>query len=182
MTNQVCFRTLHLDKSWTLATYESAGGYKMWRKILEEKTPPTEIINQLKTSVLRGRGGAGFPAGLKWSFMPKSDVQKYIICNADEGEPGTCKDRDILRYNPHALIEGMAIAGYTIGATVGYNYIRGEFFGEPVERFEAALEEAYQAGLIGKNIFSSGVDFDLHYHLGGGAYICGEEIAFNRFN
>jgi len=177
MTNQVCFRTLHLDKSWTLATYESVGGYKMLRKILQEKTQPVEIINQLKSSILRGRGGAGFPTGLKWSFMPKSDVQKYILCNADEGEPGTCKDRDILRYNPHALIEGMIIAGYSIGATVGYNYIRGEFFGEPVERFDEAVQEAYQAGLLGKNILGSGVDFDLHYHLGAGAYICGEETA-----
>ena len=177
MANQVCFRTLHLDKSWTLATYESAGGYQVLRKILKEKTPPDEIIAELKASNLRGRGGAGFPTGLKWSFMPKNpEVQKYIVCNSDEGEPGTFKDRDILRYNPHQLVEGMIIAGYTIGATVGYNYIRGEF-GEPVDRFEAALQEAYQAGLLGKNILDSGVDFDLYTHLGAGAYICGEETA-----
>jgi NADH-quinone oxidoreductase subunit F len=126
---------------------------------------------------LRGRGGAGFPTGLKWSFMPrKAPGQKYIVCNSDEGEPGTFKDRDILRYNPHALIEGMAIAGYTIGATVGYNYIRGEFW-EPYERFEAAIAEAREAGLLGKNILRSGVDFELHTHLGAGAYICGEETA-----
>ena len=177
MTNEICFRTLHLDKPWTQATYASAGGYEIWRKILKKKTPPEEIIAELKKSVLRGRGGAGFPTGLKWSFMPRSAPgQKYIVCNSDEGEPGTFKDRDILRFNPHALIEGMAIAGYTIGATVGYNYIRGEFW-EPYERFEAALQEAYAAGLLGKNILGSGVDFDLHTHLGAGAYICGEETA-----
>jgi NADH-quinone oxidoreductase subunit F len=177
MANETCFRTLHLDKPWTLATYAGSGGYEAWRKILKSKTAPEEIIAELKKSSLRGRGGAGFPTGLKWSFMPRSAPgQKYIVCNSDEGEPGTCKDRDILRFNPHALIEGMAIAGYTIGATVGYNYIRGEFW-EPYERFEAALQEAYAAGLLGKNILGSGVDFDLHTHLGAGAYICGEETA-----
>ncbi len=177
MANEVCFRTLHLDKPWTLDAYLSVGGYQVWKRILAEKTPPERIIEELKTSVLRGRGGAGFPTGLKWSFMPRNAPgQKYIVCNSDEGEPGTCKDRDILRFNPHQLIEGMAIAGYTIGATVGYNYIRGEFW-EPYERFEAALEEAYAAGLLGRNILDSGVDFDLHTHLGAGAYICGEETA-----
>lgn len=175
--NQVCFRTLHLDKSWTLATYQSAGGYEVWKKILTEKIPPEEIINQLKVSALRGRGGAGFPTGLKWSFMPRNTPgQKYIVCNSDEGEPGTCKDRDILRFNPHQLIEGMAIAGYTIGATKGYNYIRGEFW-EPIERFQAAIEEARAAGLLGKNILGSGIDFDVDLHMGGGAYVCGEETA-----
>ena len=177
MANEVCFRTLHLDKPWTLDAYLSVGGYQVWKRILEEKTPPERIIEELKTSVLRGRGGAGFPTGLKWSFMPRNAPgQKYIVCTSDEGEPGTCKDRDILRFNPHQLIEGMAIAGYTIGATVGYNYIRGEFW-EPYERFEAALEEAYGAGLLGRNILDSGVDFDLYTHLGAGAYICGEETA-----
>ena len=177
MANETCFRTLHLDKPWTLSTYQSQGGYEVWKRILKKKTSPDEIISELKTSALRGRGGAGFPTGLKWSFMPRSvPGQKYIVCNSDEGEPGTFKDRDILRYNPHQLIEGMAIAGYTIGATVGYNYIRGEFW-EPYERFEAAIEEARAAGLLGKNIMGSGVDFDLHTHLGAGAYICGEETA-----
>ncbi|MDH5649195.1 MAG: NADH-quinone oxidoreductase subunit NuoF [Gammaproteobacteria bacterium] len=177
MTNQVCFHNIDKDQSWTLAAYQQAGGYESWKKILAEKTSPEAIIQQLKISVLRGRGGAGFPTGLKWSFMPRTAPgQKYIVCNSDEGEPGTCKDRDILRYNPHALIEGMAIAGYVIGATVGYNYIRGEFW-EPYERFEGALKEAYQAGLLGKNIQGSGVDFDLYSHLGAGAYICGEETA-----
>lgn len=177
MANEVCFRTLHLDKSWTLKTYESAGGYRMWRKILAEKTPPEEIIEELKLSALRGRGGAGFPTGLKWSFMPRhAPGQKYVVCNSDEGEPGTFKDRDILRFNPHQLIEGMAIGGYVMGATVGYNYMRGEFY-EPIERFEQALKEAYKAGLLGKDILGSGVDFDLHSHIGAGAYICGEETA-----
>jgi NADH-quinone oxidoreductase subunit F len=177
VTNQVCFRTLHLNQPWTLKTYESAGGYQVLRQILTQKTPPEQIIDEIKKSNLRGRGGAGFPTGLKWTFMPKNpDVQKYIVCNSDEGEPGTFKDRDILRYNPHQLIEGMVIAAYTIGASVGYNYIRGEF-GEPVDRFEDALKEAYAAGLLGKNILGSGVDFDLYTHLGAGAYICGEETA-----
>ncbi len=177
MANEVCFRTLHLEHPWTLETYQGAGGYVVWKKILQKKTPPESIIEDIKKSTLRGRGGAGFATGLKWSFMPRSAPgQKYIVCNSDEGEPGTCKDRDILRYNPHALIEGTAIAGYAIGATVGYNYIRGEFR-EPYERFEAALQEAYAAGLLGKNIQGSGVDFDLYTHLGAGAYICGEETA-----
>ena len=177
MDNQVCFRTLHVDQSWTLAAYRAAGGYEVIEKILRDKISPDEIITELKASALRGRGGAGFPTGLKWSFMPRNiEGQKYIVCNSDEGEPGTCKDRDILRYNPHQLIEGMLIAGYTIGASVGYNYIRGEFW-EPYERFEAAIEEARAAGLLGDNILGSGFDFQLHSHLGAGAYICGEETA-----
>lgn len=175
--NEVCYRTLHLDQPWTMQAYESIGGYQVWRKILKEKTPPEQIIAELKTAALRGRGGAGFPTGLKWSFISR-DVpgQKYVICNSDEGEPGTCKDRDILRYNPHQLIEGMAIAGYAMGITVGYNYIRGEF-AEPIRRCEDALAEACAAGLIGKNILNSGVDFELFNSYGAGAYICGEETA-----
>ena len=175
--NTVCFRTLHLDQPWTLEAYRSVGGYVQWEKILRDKPDPDALIAELKLSNLRGRGGAGFPTGLKWSFMPRSAPgQKYIVCNSDEGEPGTCKDRDILRFNPHQLVEGMAIAGYCIGATVGYNYIRGEFY-EPIARFEAAVQEAYAAGLLGKDIAGSGIDFDLHTHLGAGAYICGEETA-----
>ncbi len=177
MVNEVCFSTLHADKPWTLETYQAHEGYAAWKKILKNKTDPDDIISQVKTSALRGRGGAGFPTGLKWSFMPRNTPgQKYIVCNSDEGEPGTFKDRDILRYNPHALVEGMAIAGYTIGATKGYNYIRGEFW-EPFERFQAAIEDARAAGLLGKNILGSGIDFDLDVHLGAGAYICGEETA-----
>ena len=179
MANELCFKNIHLDKSWTLPVYESTGGYKALRKIITEQTPPKDIIDQLKASGLRGRGGAGFPAGLKWSFMlPVRDKpgQKYLACNSDEGEPGTFKDRDILRYNPHAIVEGMAIACYAIGATVGYNYIRGEFY-EPIERFEAAVQEAHDAGLLGKNILGSGVNIDIYTHYGAGAYICGEESA-----
>jgi NADH-quinone oxidoreductase subunit F len=177
MANELLFKNLNQDQPWTLSAYQSAGGYDVWKKMLQEKTAPESIIDSLKKSALRGRGGAGFSTGMKWSFMPRSAPgQKYIVCNSDEGEPGTCKDRDVLRYNPHSLIEGMAIAGYVIGATVGYNYIRGEFW-EPYERFEGALAEAYAAGLIGKNILGAGVDFDLYSHLGAGAYICGEETA-----
>jgi NADH-quinone oxidoreductase subunit F len=175
--NQVCFRTRHLPEPWKLSTYEQVGGYEVWRKILREQTPPDVLLEELKLSALRGRGGAGFPTGLKWSFMPRNaQGQKYIVCNSDEGEPGTFKDRDILRYNPHQLIEGMAIAAYVMGATVGYNYIRGEFM-EPFMRNEQALNEARQAGLLGTNILGSGVDFELHNFLGAGAYICGEETA-----
>ncbi|TNF69082.1 MAG: NADH oxidoreductase (quinone) subunit F [Gammaproteobacteria bacterium] len=177
MTNEVCFRTLNSETPWSLETYRAVGGYTMWEKILKEQTPPEQIIEELKKSNLRGRGGAGFPTGLKWSFIPrKLPGQKYVVCNSDEGEPGTCKDRDIMRYNPHQLIEGMAIGGYVFGATVGYNYIRGEFY-EPIERFENALIEANQAGLLGENLFNSGFDFQLHTHIGAGAYICGEETA-----
>ena len=176
--NQVCFEPLGHEASWTLPVYESLGGYRAWRKILAERPAPESIVEEIKASGLRGRGGAGFPTGLKWSFMPKDPkIQKYVVCNSDESEPGTCSDRDILRFNPHAVIEGMAIAGYAMGATVGYNYIRGEFLGEPVPRFEAALEEACQAGLLGRNLLGSGVDFELHAFIGAGAYICGEETA-----
>jgi len=177
MTEQVCFRTLNLEDPASMKTYESLGGYSIWRQIVKEQTPAEEIIEKLKASSLRGRGGAGFPTGLKWSFMPRNaDMQKYVLCNSDEGEPGTCKDRDILRYNPHQVIEGMAIGGYVMGATVGYNYIRGEFY-EPIEVFKKALQEAYDAGLLGKNILGSETNFDLHTHHGAGAYICGEETA-----
>lgn len=176
--NLVVFEPLKFERPWTIETYGKIGGYDAWRKILNEKIPREQIIDQVKASGLRGRGGAGFPTGTKWSFMPRtSPIQKYIVCNSDESEPGTCHDRDILRFNPHSLIEGMAIGGYAMGATVGYNYIRGEFLGEPVPRFEAALKEAYAAGLLGKNIMGSGVDFDLHSFVGAGAYICGEETA-----
>ncbi len=176
--NLVCFEPLALERSWEIDTYRRIGGYEAWKKILAEKPPREQVIEAVKASGLRGRGGAGFPTGLKWSFMPRNaPVQKYVVCNSDESEPGTCHDRDILRYNPHALVEGMAIAGYAMGATVGYNYVRGEFMAEPIPRFEAALQEAYAAGLLGRNIQGSGVDFDLHTFMGAGAYICGEETA-----
>ena len=174
--NQVCLTTLGLERPWALDTYRSTGGYEIWEQILAGRTTVDQVIGKVKDSGLRGRGGAGFPTGLKWSFMPKDPaIQKYAVCNSDESEPGTCHDRDILRYNPHALIEGMAIGGFAMGVTVGYNYIRGEFMDEPIPRFEAALKEAYDAGLLGKNIKGSGIDFDLYTFMGAGAYICGEE-------
>ena len=176
--NLVCFNTFGADESWTLKTYEEHDGYKAWRQILAGKISQEEVINVVKASGLRGRGGAGFPTGLKWSFMPRNAPgQKYLVCNSDESEPGTCHDREVLRYNPHALVEGMAIAAYSMGATVAYNYIRGEFIDEPVLRFEAAVKEAYDAGLLGENIQGTGIDFDLHTFVGAGAYICGEETA-----
>ena len=175
--NEVCFKNLDKENPASLGTYESTGGYKVWRQILNGDLSPDKILAELKTSGLRGRGGAGFPTGLKWSFMPRNqEGQKYVVCNSDEGEPGTCHDRDILRYNPHSVIEGMAIAGYVMNATVGYNYIRGEFM-EPYYRFEEALKDAYDAGLLGTSIKGSNVCFDLYTHLGAGAYICGEETA-----
>jgi NADH-quinone oxidoreductase subunit F len=176
--NLVCFTTLGEENPWALASYEKHGGYEAWRRILNGEMSPADVIDTVKASGLRGRGGAGFPTGLKWSFMPKGyDGQKYLVCNSDESEPGTCHDRDVLRYNPHALVEGMAIAGYAMGATVGYNYIRGEFMEQPVPRFEAAVREAYEAGLLGENVAGSGIDFDLYTFVGAGAYICGEETA-----
>ncbi len=176
--NLVCFSTFGSDEPWTLATYEKHDGYKAWRKILAGKMTPEEVIDEVKASGLRGRGGAGFPTGLKWSFMPKNyDGQKYLVVNSDESEPGTCHDREVLRYNPHSLVEGMAIAAYAMGATVAYNYMRGEFLDEPFPRFEAAVREAYDAGLLGKNVQGSGIDIDIHGFIGAGAYICGEETA-----
>jgi NADH-quinone oxidoreductase subunit F len=163
--------------NWRLKDYEARGGYAALRKILAEKISPDAIIAELKKSALRGRGGAGFPTGLKWSFMPRNfPGQKYMVCNSDEGEPGTFKDRDILRYNPHSLIEGMIIGGYTTGASVGYNYIHGEIW-KLYEQFEEALAEARAAGYLGSNILDSGFAFELHAHHGWGAYICGEETA-----
>ena len=156
----------------------ASGGYLQWKKILQgqpgEKARES-IIETVKSSGLRGRGGAGFPTGLKWSFMPKNEKQKYLVCNSDESEPGTCHDREILKLNPHALIEGMAIAGFAMDATVGYNYVRGEFIKDCYPIIELALQEAYSYELLGKNILDSGVNFDLYNFLGAGAYICGEE-------
>ena len=177
MNGPVIFTTMQFDQPWTLENYLKVGGYQALRKVLEQKMTPDQIIAEVKTSALRGRGGAGFPTGLKWSFMPKNyDGDKYIVCNSDEGEPGTAKDLYILRYNPHALIEGMAIAAYAMGVKAGYNYVHGEIF-EAYERMEAACEEARAAGYLGKNILGMGFEFDLHNHLGYGAYVCGEETA-----
>jgi NADH-quinone oxidoreductase subunit F len=186
MTAQTCFHGRHIQpmilagldgSNWRLADYEKRGGYRALRKILDQGITPESVIAEVKQSALRGRGGAGFPTGLKWSFMPRQFAgQKYLVCNSDEGEPGTFKDRDILRYNPHILIEGMAIAAYAMGISVGYNYIHGEIWAD-YERFEEALDEAYAAGLLGGEILGSGFSFDLHAAHGFGAYICGEETA-----
>ena len=187
---QTCFHDRHINpqiyaglngSNWSLKDYEARGGYQALRKILGQDGGPgltqDEVIATVKESALRGRGGAGFPTGLKWSFMPRQfPGQKYLVCNSDEGEPGTCKDRDILMYNPHIVIEGMAIAAFAMGIGVGYNYIHGEIF-EVYERFEAALEEARAAGYLGANIMGSAFSFQLHAHHGFGAYICGEETA-----
>ena len=173
------FADLKIDDAndWRIGAYQTRGGYEALTKILKEKIPQDQVIAEVKKSALRGRGGAGFPTGLKWSFMPRQfPGQKYLVCNSDEGEPGTFKDRDIMRYNPHMLIEGMAIAAYAMGITVGYNYIHGEIF-SIYEQFEEALEEARAAGFLGPNILGSGFDFQLHAFHGYGAYICGEETA-----
>jgi len=188
--NETCFHDRHLGaqiyagldgKNWSLQDYVARGGYQALKKILAqdggEGMTQDQVIAEVKTSALRGRGGAGFPTGLKWSFMPRQfPGPKYLVCNSDEGEPGTCKDRDILMFNPHIVIEGMAIAAYAMGIPVGYNYIHGEIF-EVYERFEAALEEARAAGFLGDKIMGSNFSFQLHAFHGFGAYICGEETA-----
>jgi NADH-quinone oxidoreductase subunit F len=187
---ETCFHDRHIGaqiyagldgQNWRLADYQARGGYQALRKVLGldggEPMTQDQVIAEVKGSGLRGRGGAGFPTGLKWSFMPRAfPGQKYLVCNSDEGEPGTCKDRDILQFNPHIVIEGMAIAAFAMGITVGYNYIHGEIFGT-YERFEEALAEARAAGLLGDNILGSGFSFQLHAFHGFGAYICGEETA-----
>ena len=163
--------------NWRLKDYELRGGYVALKKILQDHIKPEDVIAEVKKSALRGRGGAGFPTGLKWSFMPRSfPGAKYLVCNSDEGEPGTFKDRDILRYNPHVLIEGMIIAAYAMGVGIGYNYIHGEIWAD-YERFEEALEEARAAGYLGDKILGSEFCFQLHAFHGYGAYICGEETA-----
>ena len=164
-------------QNWHVADYVKRGGYEQLQRILRDGMTPEQVIAEMKSSALRGRGGAGFPTGLKWSFMPRQYAgQKYLVCNSDEGEPGTFKDRDIIRYNPHALIEGMAIAAYAMGISVGYNYIHGEIFAD-YDRFEEALEEARGAGFLGDKIAGSAFNFQLHAFHGYGAYICGEETA-----
>jgi NADH-quinone oxidoreductase subunit F len=188
---ETCFHGRHIGaqiyagldgRNWRLADYVARGGYVALRRVLtggEGGAPmtPEQVIAEVKLSGLRGRGGAGFPTGLKWSFMPRAfPGPKYLVCNSDEGEPGTCKDRDILMFNPHIVIEGMAIAAYAMGIAVGYNYIHGEIF-EVYERFDAALEEARGAGWLGSNILGTNFSFQLHAFHGFGAYICGEETA-----
>ncbi len=190
---QTCFHGRHINPqiyaelngaNWRLKDYVARGGYQALRKILGKEDgaegvgmSQDQVIAMVKESGLRGRGGAGFPTGLKWSFMPRQfPGQKYLVCNSDEGEPGTCKDRDILEYNPHSVIEGMAIAAYAMGISVGYNYIHGEIF-STYERFEEALQEARDAGYLGDHILGTNFSFQLHAAHGFGAYICGEETA-----
>ncbi|MCD0501714.1 NADH-quinone oxidoreductase subunit NuoF [Bordetella petrii] len=186
LANSMCLHGRHISpqimadvdgSNWHLQDYVKRGGYEALRKILSTGMKPEDVIAEVKASGLRGRGGAGFPTGLKWSFMPRAfPGQKYLVCNSDEGEPGTFKDRDILRFNPHIVIEGMAIAAYAMGISVGYNYIHGEIF-EVYDRFEEALEEARAAGFLGDKILGSEFSFQLHAFHGYGAYICGEETA-----
>ena len=187
---ETCFHDRHINpqiyagldgKNWSIKDYEARGGYQALRKILGqdggEGLSQDQVIATVKESGLRGRGGAGFPTGLKWSFMPRQfPGVKHLVCNSDEGEPGTCKDREILMHNPHIVIEGMIIAAYAMGIPLGYNYIHGEIF-QVYERFEAALEEARAAGYLGDNIMGSSFSFQLHAAHGFGAYICGEETA-----
>ena len=176
----LCFPNLNGEGDWGIKGYQKRGGYEGLKTLLT--TPPAAHIQKLKDSALRGRGGAGFPTGMKWSFMPQPTPEKplskpsYLVCNADEGEPGTCKDRDILRYDPHTLVEGMVVGCYCLNAKVGYIYVRGEYYDES-SRLVQAIEEARKAGFVGKNILGTGVDVEIHVHLGAGAYICGEETA-----
>lgn len=175
--NLVCYRTFNESSPSSFDTYKKLSGYSNWEKLIKGTIKPSDVISAIKTSGLMGRGGAGFPTGLKMSFVNRDKAgQKYLVCNSDESEPGTSKDRFIMQKNPHQLIEGMAIAAYTMGATVAYNYMRGEFMAE-FESCEKALKEAKKAGLIGKNILGSGIDFELINIIGAGAYIVGEETA-----
>src|SRR5213595_886537 len=170
------FKNLYGLHDWGLEGARSRGAWDGTKAILEKGAD--WIINEVKASGLRGRGGAGFPTGLKWSFMPKQFDGRphYLVVNADESEPGTCKDREIMRHDPHLLVEGCLIAGYAMGAVACYIYVRGEFIRER-ERLQAAIDQAYEAGLIGKNACGSGYDYDIYVHHGAGAYICGEETA-----
>ena len=170
------FRYVEDESQHKLATFVGHGGYQAWKKVVTSMKRE-DVIAEVKNSGLRGRGGAGFPTGMKWSFVPKdSPKPRYLICNADESEPGTCKDRVLMERDPHAVIEGMAIASFAIGCKLMFCYIRGEF-NHSIDQMEAAMKEAYAAGHLGKNIYGSGYDLDMVVHTGGGAYICGEETA-----
>ena len=176
--NKLCYSTLSSSEPNSYETYINNGGYEAWKKIISSSMNKKEIIDAVIESGLRGRGGAGFSTGRKWSFINQdSNDTKYLVCNADESEPGTCKDRDIIRYNPHALIEGILIASYAIGADTAYCYLRGEFMDDVYSSFKNALKEAYDNKLIGKNILKSNIDIELHDLIGAGAYIVGEETA-----
>ena len=170
------FTNLYGAHDWRLAGAKARGDWDNPKALLD--LGRDKIIEEVKASGLRGRGGAGFPTGLKWSFMPKQSDGRphYLVVNADEGEPGTCKDRDLMRHEPHKLVEGCLIAGFAMGAHACYIYIRGEFIRE-AEHLEAAIQEAYDAGYLGKNACGSGWQYDIYVHRGAGAYICGEEMA-----
>src|SRR5271155_2816673 len=169
------FTNLYGEGDWHLAGARSRGAWDGTKELIHKGRD--WIVNEVKASGLRGRGGAGFPTGLKWSFMPKNaDRPCYLVVNADESEPGTCKDRDIIRHDPHKLVEGCLVAGFAMGACAAFIYIRGEFYNEGLV-LQAAIDEAYKAKLIGKNACGSGYDFDVILHRGAGAYICGEETA-----
>ena len=177
MANEVCFKNLHLDRPWLLETYQKEGGYEALTRIIKENITPEQIIEEVKASGLRGRGGAGFPTGLKWSFINRAaPIDKYVVCNSDEGEPGTCKDRDSLRDNPHALIEGMIICARAVGASKGIVYVRAEY-PLAVDIVTRAIEQAREAGLLGEHILGSAFDFDIEIFQGSGAFVCGEETA-----
>ena len=176
LPHQVAYTTHSFEQPWTMQSYERVGGRQAWRDIVAQRPDPAALIEKIKLSGLRGRGGAGFGTGLKLAFMPRDDTgQKYVICNSDEAEPGTCKDRELLRFNPHAVLEGIAIASYCAGATVAYHFLRGEFHHEPYQRTEQATQEAYRAGLLGNGVLGSDIDIQIHNVLGAGAYIAGEE-------
>tara|TARA_B100000953_G_scaffold62528_1_gene49848 strand:+ start:2360 stop:3655 length:1296 start_codon:yes stop_codon:yes gene_type:complete len=186
MNVKICTETFGSRNPSNIETYIKLGGYQAWKNILKNRTSKLDIISKIKNSGLRGKGGAGFLTGLKWSFIPPDSKiinsglpskQKYLVCNSDESEPGTCKDRDILRYNPHSVIEGMLIACYAIGATVGYNYLRGEFINEQWIIFNQALKDAYENNLVGNNILSTNISINIFSLIGAGAYIVGEETA-----
>ena len=177
MNTKLCTETFNDKNPASIETYIKHDGYSAWKNIINSKSSKSSIIEKIKNSGLRGKGGAGFLTGLKWSFIPLASGQKYLVCNSDESEPGTCKDRDILRYNPHAVIEGMLIASYAIGANVAYNYLRGEFIDEQKRVFDEALREAYRENLVGANILSSSISIDIFSLIGAGAYIVGEETA-----
>ncbi len=172
MESKLLTEFYHLDDYRGIDGYKAKGGYEVLKKAL--KMQPQAIIDEVKASGLRGRGGAGFSTGMKWGFLPKNNEPRYLLCNADEGEPGTFKDRLMMERAPHQLIEGMIISAFAINSHKGYIYVRGEYY-YPISVLEQALKEAYSAGLLGKNILGSGFDFDLDVYAGAGAYICGEE-------
>jgi NADH-quinone oxidoreductase subunit F len=171
------FTNLYGTQPWNLAAARMRGDWDGTKELLSKGRDA--LIEEVKNSGLRGRGGAGFPTGMKWSFMPKAPIEgrpSYLVVNGDESEPGTCKDRDIIRHDPHKLVEGCLIAGFAMGAVAAYIYVRGEYYNE-IQVLQAAIDEAYDAGLIGKNACGSGYDFEIFVHRGAGAYICGEETA-----